>query len=158
MGAGGNGAGPGPGSGPTATPTCPTQPVPRTPLRRLTRFEYKNAVHDLLNVDASAAADLPADEVTNSFDNNAAVLTVSALHAEKYVLISEALAKLAVQDLQGLVGCDVAATGEEACARAFAARLGRRAFRRATTPEDEQGLMTAYAAGRTGGSYAKASK
>jgi hypothetical protein len=154
-GAGGNGVGPGSAPGPTATATCPTQPVPRTPLRRLTRLEYKNAVHDLLNVDASAAADLPADEITNSFDNNAAVLTVSALHAEKYVLVSEALAKLAVQDLSGLVGCDVAATGEEACARAFAARFGRRAFRRATTPADEQSLMTAYEAGRTGGSYAE---
>jgi len=129
--------------------------VPRTPLRRLTRFEYKNAAHDLLNVDATAAADLPADEITNSFDNNAAVLTVSALHAEKYVLISEALAKLAVQDLQRLVACDVAATGEEACARAFATKLGRRAFRRPTTPADEQGLMTAYQAGRTDGSYAE---
>ena len=154
-GAGGAAVGPGSAPGPTATATCPTQPVPRTPLRRLTRFEYKNAVHDLLNVDASAAADLPADEITNSFDNNAAVLTVSALHAEKYVLVSEALAKLAVQDLPGLVGCDVAATGEEACARAFAARLGRRAFRRATTPADEQSLMIAYEAGRTGGSYAE---
>jgi len=119
----------------------------------LTRFEYTNAVHDLLNVDASAAAELPADEITNSFDNNAAVLTVSALHAEKYVLVSEALAKLAAQDLSGLVGCDVAALGEETCARGFAAKLGRRAFRRATTPTDEQNLMSAYEAGRTGGSY-----
>jgi hypothetical protein len=161
MGRGNGGSGSGPGIGgdsgppPTATATCPTQPVPRTPLRRLTRLEYKNAVHDLLNVDASAAADLPADEITNSFDNNAAVLTVSELHAEKYVLVSEALAKLAVKDLPGLVGCDVAATGEEACARGFAARLGRRAFRRPTTPADEQSLMAAYDAGRTGGSYAE---
>jgi hypothetical protein len=161
MGSGNGGSGSGPGIGgdsgppPTATATCPTQPVPRTPLRRLTRLEYKNAVHDLLNVDASAAADLPADEITNSFDNNAAVLTVSELHAEKYVLVSEALAKLAVKDLPGLVGCDVAATGEEACARGFAARLGRRAFRRPTTPADEQSLMAAYDAGRTGGSYAE---
>jgi hypothetical protein len=155
MGAGGTAVGPGEAPGPTATATCPTRPVPRTPLRRLTRFEYTNAARDLLNVDAGAAADLPADEVTNSFDNNAAVLTVSALHAEKYVLVSEALAKLAVRDLPALVGCDVAVTGEEACARAFAARLGRRAFRRATTPADEQSLMTAYQAGRTGGSYAE---
>ena len=63
--------------GPIEQASCPAQPVPRTPLRRLTRFEYQNAVRDLLHVDTSAAADLPADELTNSFDNNAAVLTVS---------------------------------------------------------------------------------
>jgi hypothetical protein len=134
---------------------CPTQPVPRTPLRRLTRFEYQNAVRDLLNVDASVAKELPADEVTNSFDNNAAVLTVSALHAEKYVLVSEALAQQAVQNLPALVGCDAAMAGEEACALAFAKRLGRRAFRHATSAEEEQALMAAYAAGRTGGTHSE---
>ena len=145
----------GDGPGPVITASCPTQPVPRTPLRRLTRFEYRNAVRDLLNVDSSAALELPADEVTNSFDNNAAVLTVSALHAEKYVLVSETLAKQAVEDLPALLGCDAAVMGEEACALSFAKRLGRRAFRRAVTAEDEQSLMTAYAAGRTGGTYAE---
>jgi Protein of unknown function (DUF1592)/Protein of unknown function (DUF1588)/Protein of unknown function (DUF1587)/Protein of unknown function (DUF1595)/Protein of unknown function (DUF1585) len=144
-----------PGQGPLEMASCPAQPVPRTPLRRLTRFEYQNAVRDLLNVDPSPAAELPADEITSSFDNNAAVLTVSALHAEKYVLVSEALAKKAVQDLNGLVGCDVAAQGEAACARAFAKKLGRRAFRRPTTEADEQSLMTAFEAGHTGGSYAE---
>jgi hypothetical protein len=145
----------GAGSGPATVANCPTQPVPRTPLRRLTRFEYQNAVRDLLNVDASEAKELPADEVTNSFDNNAAVLTVSALHAEKYVLVSEALAKQAVQNLPALVACDSAVMGEEACALAFAKRLGRRAFRHATTAEEEQALMTAYAAGRTGGTHSE---
>jgi hypothetical protein len=149
--AGSAGAGP----GPMTVANCPTQPVPRTPLRRLTRFEYQNAVRDLLNVDPSAAKELPADEVTNSFDNNAAVLTVSALHAEKYVLVSETLAKQAVQDLPALVACDAAVMGEEACALAFAKRLGRRAFRHATTAEEEQALMTAYAAGRSGGTHAE---
>jgi hypothetical protein len=141
------------GSAPEAS--CPAQPVPRTPLRRLTRFEYRNAVRDLLGVDASAASDLPADEVTSSFDNNASVLTVSALHAEKYVLISETLAKQAVEDVTSLTACDAAVQGDEACAAAFAKAFGRRAFRRPTTPEDEQGLLTAYRAGRQGGSHAE---
>jgi hypothetical protein len=155
---GGGGAassGAGASSGPAPEVSCPTQPVPRTPLRRLTRFEYENAARDLLGIDASAAAALPADEVTNSFDNNAAVLTVSALHVEKYVLVSEELAKLAVRDLGKLTGCDEQALGEEACASAFAKRLARRSFRRAVTAADELALMTAYAAGRQGGSYAE---
>jgi len=137
--------------------TCAkSQDVARTPLRRLTRSEYANSVRDLLNVDVSAAADLPADEVTNGFDNNASVLTVSSLHAEKYVLVSEALAKLAVQTLSALTGnCDTQAKSEDACALAFAKSFGRRAFRRPTTAEDERQLIAAYNAGRTGGSYSE---
>ena len=140
---------------PSAESCAKTVDLERTPLRRLTRTEYTNSVKDLLNVEVSATADLPADEVTNGFDNNAGVLTVSSLHAEKYVLVSETLAKLAVQNLSTLTGCDSAAKGEDACALAFAKSFGRRAFRRPTTTEDERQLLAAYAAGRTGGSYAE---
>jgi hypothetical protein len=126
-----------------------------TPLRRLTRFEYANTVKALLNVDPAPAADLPADEVSDGFNNNAGVLTVSSLHAEKYILVSEALAKAAVQNLATLTNCDQAAKGEDACQLAFAKSFGRRAFRRPTTAADEQMLKTAYTAGRTGGSYAE---
>jgi hypothetical protein len=52
-------------------------------------------------------------------------------------------------------GCDTASKGEEACALSFAKSFGRRAFRRPTTAEDERQLLAAYAAGRTGGSYAE---
>jgi len=141
---------------PSAEACAKSEDVERTPLRRLTRTEYTNSVRDLLSVDVTAALDLPADEVTNGFDNNSAVLTVSSLHAEKYVLVSEALAKLAVQKLSALTGsCDTAAKGEDACALAFAKSFGRRAFRRPTTAEDERQLIAAYTAGRTGGSYAE---
>ncbi len=137
------------------TDACPTQLLAGTPLRRLTRFEYANSVRDLLNVDPAPAAELPADEVTNGYDNNASVLTVSSLHAEKYVLVSESLAKSAVQNLTTLTACDTVAQGEDACALDFARSFGRRAFRRPTTPNDEQALMAAYQAGHDGGSYAE---
>src|SRR5688572_7524181 len=142
-------------SGAGGTPVCMGTDVARTPLRRLTRFEYANTVRDLLHVDPAPARDLPNDEVTDGFNNNAAVLTVSALHAEKYVLVSEALAKAAVANLAKLTGCDAARQGEDACALTFARTFGRRAFRRALTPQDEQYLMLAYNAGKTGGTYAE---
>jgi hypothetical protein len=143
---------------PIPTPTtasCPSTELTRTPLRRLTRFEYANSVRSILGVDATPADALPADEVTDGFSNNANILTVSPLHAEKYVLVSEELAKAAVSDLSTLTACDVTALGEEACARDFANRLGRRAFRRPVTAQDEQLLMTAYSAGSVGGSHAE---
>jgi len=156
-GSNGNSGGTGAASGGTTgmPQDCATSQIPPTALRRLTRFEYAQTVKDLLGVDPTPANDLPADEVTNSFDNNSGVLTVSALHAEKYVYVSEALAKAAVQNLGALTACDTATQGEDACAQAFAKSFGRRAFRRPTTQNDEQMLMTAYSAGRTGGSYAE---
>jgi hypothetical protein len=110
----GNGTGTGTG-GDGALAACPTMAITPTPLRRLTKFEYANSVRNLLNVDSSPADDLPADEVTDGFSNNAGVLTVSSLHAEKYVLVSEALAKAAVKNLSALTGgCNTATRGEDA--------------------------------------------
>jgi hypothetical protein len=141
------------GSAGTTSADCKTTEMEPTPLRRLTKFEYANTVQDLLKVDPSPASDLPADEVSNGFDNDAGVLTVSSLHAEKYVLVSETLAHTAVQNLSALTTCDTASMGEDACALAFAKSFGRRAFRRPTTANDEQALLAAYAAGKNGGSY-----
>jgi hypothetical protein len=143
----------GPGSTPVAGgPACPSQGLTATPLRRLTSYEYGNSARDLLGVQYDAEAELPTDEkVTDGYSNNSAVLTVSDLHAEKYVLVSEAMASLAVQDLTALAPCD--GTDEAACALNAARTLGRKAFRRPITADDEAVLMTAYDAGATGGSY-----
>ena len=157
------GAGPGAGgsigtgtAGSGVQATCPSTAVTPTPLRRLTKFEYTNTTKNLLNVTSTAANDLPADEVTDGFSNNAGILTVSSLHAEKYVLVSEALAKEAVKNLAALTAnCNTTTRGEDACATDFANAFGRRAFRRPVTTEDRTNLMAAYTAGRTGGTYAE---
>ena len=155
-GAAGAGSGTAGAGGDTILAMCPTMVITPTPLRRLTKFEYANSVRYLLGVDSSPANDLPADEVTEGFNNNAGILTVSSLHAEKYVLVSEALAKAAVKNLSTLTGgCNTATKGEDACALDFANSFGRRAFRRPVTDQDRQVLMAAYSAGRTGGSYSE---
>src|SRR5690606_36444762 len=136
------------------TDSCPTTALPTTPLRRLTRFEYDNSVRDLLNVDTAVVSEIPAED-SDGFDNNAALQVAPDFLVEKYVLVSEALAAQAVQDLAALTSCDPATTGVEACARQFAQNFGRRAFRRPITDADEAMLMTAYAAGATGGSHAE---
>ena len=145
----------GTGSGGAPLATCPTTEITPTPLRRLTKFEYANTIRDLLKVDAAPVADMPVDEVTDGFNNNSGVLTVSPLHAEKYVLVAEALAKAAVKSLATLSTCNTTTTGEDACATMFAKSFGRRAFRRALTAADEQFLMATYNAGKTGGTYAE---
>jgi hypothetical protein len=157
LGTGGAGAGlggAGAAGGADILASCPTMQITPTPLRRLTKFEYTNSARNLLGIDPAAASDLPADEVTDGFNNNAGVLTVSSLHAEKYVLVSEALAKEAVKNLSTIAPC-AAGKSEDTCATDFANSFGRRAFRRPVTDQDRQILMTAYTAGRTGGSYSE---
>jgi len=143
----------------TLDPNAPgcegVQPITPTPLRRLTRFEYNNTVQDLLGVTLTPADQFPPDEIAGGFNNNASVLTVSPLHAEKYTEAAELLAAEAVKNLSTLVACDPAALGEEACAQQFVQTFGRRAFRRPITPEESDRLMRAYTAGRTGGTFAE---
>lgn len=152
----------GSGPGPEVThPECDVTGRLPAPQRRLTRFEYNNTVRDLLGTTLTPADQFPPDEIAGGFNNNASVLTVSSLHAEKYLLAAEALASEAVtKNLAKLVPCDPAAINgkvdqEEACARQFVQTFGRRAYRRALTPQDVDRLMRAYAAGRTGGSFSE---
>jgi hypothetical protein len=128
---------------------------PASPLRRLTRLEYNNTARDLFGFDLAPADGFPADEVAGGFSNNASVLTVSPLLAEKYLEAAEKLAAEAVKNLTALLPCDPAAMGEEPCARQFVQRFGRRALRRPLEAPDVERLMRAFAAGRADGSFAE---
>jgi hypothetical protein len=156
----GGSAGEGPPAGPGAPAVgvdgpCRSSEAFFSPLRRLTRQEYNNTVRDLLG-DTSAPADrFPPDEVSGGFGNNAAVLGVSALLAEKYQEAAEALAAAAVRNLPALTGCDPARTGEEPCARQFVERFGARAYRRPLQAAERDRLLALYSAGRMGGSHAE---
>lgn len=124
-----------------------TDPGP-SPVRRLTRLEYDNTVHDLLGVDLKLGAAFPADQTIHGFDNNVAGLTVTPVLAEQYMAAAEKLAPLVITKVKALGGCTAAAMGETACAKQIATRFARRAFRRPATDEQIESLMTAYAARR----------
>jgi hypothetical protein len=128
------------------TVDCETLKRPPTPLRRLTRFEYNNTVRDLLGTNLLPAEDFPPDEVADGYTNNALVLTVSGLHAEKYTYAAETLAAEAVSHLTSLVPCDPA-TGDATCAKAFIDTFGKKAFRRALDDGDRAALLEAYGYG-----------
>src|SRR5687768_15552701 len=74
---------------------CMASPGP-SPIRRLTRTEYNNTVRDLLADSSMPASDFPAEEKGLGFDNNADVLTVAPILADKYMLAAEAVAERAV--------------------------------------------------------------
>jgi hypothetical protein len=72
---------------------------PGTPgLRRLTRFEYGNAIRDLLGLQADVATLLPPDNSSDGFDTNGDTLGNSPSLVEAYVNVASKLARRAVGD------------------------------------------------------------
>ncbi len=66
-------------------------------FHRLNRAEYRNAVRDMLQVDADVSELLPADDAdAHGFDNMAAVLSVSPALLERYLSAARRISRLAV--------------------------------------------------------------
>jgi hypothetical protein len=68
----------------------------KTPLHRMNRAEYANAIRDLLALDVDASTLLPADDSSRGFDNIADVLGVSPSLLERYVAAAAKISRLAV--------------------------------------------------------------
>ena len=68
----------------------------RTPLHRMNRVEYANAIRDLLSLDVDPTTLLPADDSSHGFDNIADVLGVSPSLLERYVSAAAKISRLAV--------------------------------------------------------------
>ena len=74
-----------------------TPPDPgRLTAHRLNRFEYNNAVQDLLGIDFKPADDFPNDDSGYGFDNIGDVLSLSPVLMEKYLAAAEKIAKRAI--------------------------------------------------------------
>src|SRR5436190_17066334 len=75
------------------------RPNPGRPaVYRLSRFQYANAIRDLVALEIDAASLLPADDSGYGFDNIGDVLTVSPLLLEKYLAAASTVSRLAVGD------------------------------------------------------------
>lgn len=72
--------------------------VGRVGLRRLNRREYSNAIHDLLGLDIDVDALLPADDLKEGFDTNAAALQVSPTFIDQYLNAARTIAHDAIGD------------------------------------------------------------
>ncbi len=71
----------------------------RTPVHRLNRAEYSNAVRDLLGVDVHPGDWLPIDDSGYGFDNIGAVLSTSPALLDRYMSAAYRVSRLAVGDL-----------------------------------------------------------
>ena len=65
-------------------------------FHRLNRFEYQNAVRDVLDVDVDVSALLPPDDAGYGFDNMAGVLRLSQALMERYLTAARRIARVAV--------------------------------------------------------------
>ena len=115
-----------------------------SPLRRLTRWEYNNTVHDLLGDTTSPADQFSAESRQLGFTNGAASTPMSAVVVEEYEGAARALAATAILIPTTLLGCDPAAKGEDTCADQFLTTFGRRAFRRPLSPTELAAYHTFY--------------
>src|SRR6185369_8942249 len=73
-------------------------------LHRLNRAEYANSIHELFGIDVDASALLPADDVSDGFDNIANVLKVSPSFLDQYIsaaryVVTEAMGDPAAKPL-----------------------------------------------------------
>ena len=68
-----------------------------TPVHRLNRTEYNNAINDLLGIDVDVMSLLPGDPTADgSFDNMAEALPFSTSHMERYMSVTRQVTRLAV--------------------------------------------------------------
>jgi len=118
-------------------------------FRRMAAHEYSNTMRDLLGVHFNAGSGLPQDVAGGEGFNNAAeTLTISPIHAEKYVeAATEALA-YASRDTRGrerLFPNRPSDTLSEAdAARANLTVLANRAFRRPVADEEVASYLKLY--------------
>ncbi len=74
-------------------------PDPGRPAdHRLNRFEYGNAVRDLLALEIDTETLLPADESDHGFDNIAEVLSMSPTLLGRYMVAARKISRLAIGD------------------------------------------------------------
>lgn len=132
---------------PPPVSACKGEPsVGAGPWRRLTAAQYSNTVRDLFGTAPDVASFL-ADSRTGQFTTNAG-LPVEELDVDGYATVADATAKKLVQNVQAVVNCNTATTGEDQCAAQFIKDLGGRAYRRPLTAEEETRLKALYAVGK----------
>ena len=151
--AGSGGFASGAGGGDSAMPDPCAAPVEsEAPLRRLTHLQFDNTVRRVLGVETHPADVFPAEEYPPGLGSTNSFLI------ESYHRFAHDFAFQATSDddsLRDVLGCDVAARGEDECLREFLAGRVARLFRRPLDADDESDFKQVFARGaELGGGFA----
>ncbi len=125
-----------------------------TPLRRITRAEYGNIVHELLGVDAPAPALLPDDSLSSGFTSTAGqLMTIAA--ANRYLDAASDLATRVEPNVSALVPCATLGVvdTEASCLEAFLSGTGSRLFRRPISALEKARYVSAFKTSRATETY-----
>src|SRR5450432_167330 len=141
--------GPGPSTvGPVSAECAQSVHPGRAPIRRLTRFEYNNAVADLFADATQPASALPPETIPrigNVFGNDADLLSVSNNLAGQWGTVAEGVGTRATTTPAGLAKlpvCAASASADDACARTVIDSIASRAFHRAMQSTEIDELLT----------------
>jgi hypothetical protein len=140
--------------GTTMPLTCEATTPGPAPLHLLTRFQYDNAVRDLLGDDTHPAYGFPPENEVDGYRTMASANLANPLLVESYLTAAEAVAARAVKERL----TDVAPCAEGAdpavCGHDFVTSLATRAFRRPPIESELTPLLGVFDAGNME-SYAK---
>ncbi len=114
-------------------------------IRRLTKAEYGNTLHDLLGVDVAVAQGLPEEVPGEGYLNS-----LSPMQTEQYLSIaSEAICEMPPRVWKHMVGTPpTAEEGMRATAQKFAQTFARKAYRRPPSTAEVGVLMGVFDLGR----------
>lgn len=153
---GGGGASAGVGAVGVDPDACKMPAPPKSPLRRLNRFEYNNTVRYLAKVTDSPANLFPPENVGSGFGTDASQQSASSGLIEKYFDTARSMAAALTSParIAELAPCAVApaAADEAACARTVIEGFVPKAFRRPLEAGEADGLAQLFQTVRTGGS------
>lgn len=112
-------------------------------LNLLTRYQYENAVRDLVGIDASnLTSNFPVEARVLGFSNNASKNYVSSRHVDEYLKAAERIARDAVSQRQAaLLPCQASVQG---CAQQFVESFGQKAFRRPLSNDERQAYLSIF--------------
>jgi hypothetical protein len=140
--------------GPSVPLSCDVENPGPAPLHPLTRFQYDNAVRDLLGDTTQPARVFPPENEVDGYRTYASANVANPLLVESYLTAAETVAAQAVAErLEQVAPCG-AGQDEAVCGQAFVAAFTARAFRRPASEAELAPLQRLFTSGRQQ-SYAK---
>lgn len=125
-----------------------------TRIRRLSNAEYDATVRSLTKTTATPGKSFSPDARQGGFTVNDAQRVDSVIVRQLFDAATKIAAEVKSQRLAELAPCGDAVSGGEACARKFIEEgFGPRAYRRALTDEEVQGLLAVYKEGARDATY-----
>jgi hypothetical protein len=115
--------------------SCESTNPGAAPLHLLTRFQYNNAVRDLLGDTTEPAHAFPPENEADGYRTNAAANPANPLLVENYLIAAEGVAARAAMAVADVAPC-ADGKAESDCGHAFISSFTQRAFRRPATDEE----------------------